>query len=170
MRADLRSVLALAASLCCAQGASAETTPAPSSPVKPFVLDQECVWWLSGDDGQRLRASIEGSYSDEDPVLTVADPVFFRIGESESPRVTLRIDGDRSRKIVLKDWSTHVGTETAMLGMYLTARARRILDGARRIEIAIGGELLLDLPVAAMPSAAELQACVFPKSVRSDTE
>ena len=152
--------------------ASALALATLGAPVKPWVLDPQtgqCDWWLSGPDGSQLHASIGIGGGGEPPVLTIADPVFLRFGEETRPRVVLRANGNPARSVTLESWSSHVGTESAMLGMFLTPRARRVLGGARRMQILDGGKILVDIPLAATPSNAALTACVQPPG-KGDSE
>ena len=144
--------------------------PAPPMPVNSWILEDQvgCDWWISGPDGKQLHASIGIGSGGDPPVLTVSDPVFLRFGEELRPRIVLRANGQASRSVTLESWSSHVGTETAMLGMFLTPRARRVLGGATRIQILSGGKVLIDMPMTATPGKAALDACVQPPNPNGD--
>jgi len=158
-------------------GANAAAPRAPvamaqPAPVKPWTAEGDigCSWWLSGPNGREHHASI-GS-GDEDPVLTVSDKAFLPFLETDRVPLVLRFDGDPKRQASATAWSSSVvGDGERMLGMYLTAAARKALGGARRIEIVHKGKVLADIPLAATPSQAALDACVRPpKTEDSDEE
>ncbi len=140
--------------------------------IKPWVPNAEaaCSWWLSGPNGRELHASI--GQGDEEPVLTVAERAFLPFAETDDVPLVLRFDRDPRREASASAWvSSVVGDGERMLGMYLTAAARKAFGGANRIEILHQGKLLADIPLAATPSQATLDACVRPpKTEDSDEE
>ena len=144
----------------------------PPAPVKPWTDEGDigCRWWLSGPNGRELHASI--GQGDEDPVLTVAERAFLPFAETDTVPLVLRFDRDPRRQASASAWvSSVVGDGERMLGMYLTAAARKAFGGANRIEILHQGKLLADIPLAATPSQATLDACVRPpKTEDSDEE
>jgi len=145
---------------------------ASPAPVKPWVphAEVDCAWWLSGPNGKELHASI--GQGDEDPMLTVSERSFRRFSESQRVPLVLRFNRDRNRQATAEAWvSSVVGNGERMLGMYLGADARKAIGGASRIEIVHKGKVLADIPLAATPSQAALDACVVPpKGEHSDEE
>ena len=154
-----------------AVAASVAIAAAPPAPVKPWVPDASmpCDWWLSGPNGKELHASI--GYGDDDPVLTVSDRAFLPFTEEQDVPVTLRFDRDPKRVATATGWSSSVvGDGHRMLGLYLDARMRRAMGGARRMEILHRGKVLVDLPLARTPSRSALEKCVRPKGRKGDSE
>lgn len=142
---------------------------AASEPVKPWVLENDCSWWLSGPDGKELHASI--GQGDDDPVLTIADRAFLPFTEEERIPVVLRFDGDPKREAPETAWvSSIVGDGERMLGTFLSAEARQAMGGAIRMEVVHQDKVLTELPLAATPSQAELDACVVPPGPKGDSE
>jgi hypothetical protein len=136
------------------------TDLASAGAVKPWEWESSCQWWLSREDGHSLRASIgsgEGTL-----ILTLDDPAFLAFSEEDRPRVDVIFDGDASRTVTAEGWSSHVGDETAMLGLELDADALRKLGGATSLELRHKGRSLFSLPLAATPSQSALEACVPP--------
>ena len=142
-----------------------------TAPVKPWTAEGDigCSWWLSGPNGKELHASI--GQGDDDPVLTVAERAFLPFAETDDVPLVLRFDRDPRREATATAWvSSVVGDGERMLGMYLTAAARKALGGATRIEILHQGKVLTDIPLAGTPSQAELDACVRPPNENSEEE
>ena len=142
-----------------------------AEPVKPWTVEGDigCSWWLSGPNGKELHASI--GQGDDDPVLTVAERAFLPFAETDDVPLVLRFDRDPRREATASAWvSSVVGDGERMLGMYLTAAARKAFGGARRIEILHKGQVLTNIPLAATPSQAELDACVRPPNPHSEEE
>lgn len=105
-------------------------------------------------------------------MLTVSERAFLPFAEDQRVPLVLRFDRDPRRVADASAWSSSVvGDGERMLGMYLTAAARKAFGGATRIEILHHGKLLADIPLAATPSQAALDACVRPpKTEDSDEE
>lgn len=143
---------------------------APASPpVKQWVLENVCDWWLSGPNGKELHASI--GQGDDNPVLTVSDRAFLPFSEEERVPVTLRFDGNPKRESRASGWvSSVVGDGQRMLGLFLNAPARRAMGGARQIQIFHRGKLLVDFPLANTPTRAQLDKCTRPKDQKGDSE
>lgn len=144
---------------------------APAAPVKPWeeVGDVGCSWWLSGPNGKELHASI--GQGDDDPVLTISDRAFLPFTEEMRVPVTVRLNRDRKRSFAATAWSSSiVGDGERMMGMFPDRRARRALGGARRLEVAYAGKVLVDIPLARTPSRAELDRCTRPKGLKGNSE
>ncbi|MEO8141603.1 MAG: hypothetical protein ABI617_02985 [Sphingomicrobium sp.] len=143
----------------------------PLPPVKPWAVDGDvgCHWWLSGPNGKEHHASI--GQGDDDPVLTVSDKAFMPFAETDEVPLVLRFSGDPMREAAAVAWSSSVvGDGERMLGMYLRAPARKAMGGATRIEILHHGKVLADIPLAATPSQAVLDACVVPPNPNREDE
>lgn len=144
---------------------------APAAPIKPWAVDGDigCRWWLSGPNGKEHHASI--GQGDDDPVLSVTDKAFLPFDETADVPLLLRFDGDPRREAAAVAWSSSiVGKGERMLGMYLRAPARKAMGGAKRIELLSNGKVLTDIPLAATPSQAALDACVVPRDARREDE
>lgn len=139
-----------------------------AAPTKPWERESECRWWLSGDDGKKLRASI--GQSTDGVVLTVADPVFKSWSESDLHKVELRFNKDTKRKAVTEGWVSLGGGHASMFGLYLDSDAMKAMDRATLLELRRDGVLAVELPLAGTPSQAELEGCVLPPSEHSDSE
>ena len=131
---------------------------AAASLAKPWDWERQCSWWLSGEDGRELRASI--GQGDEGLVLSLADPVFLEWPEEDRPRVELVFDGDARRQVSVEGWSTHIGTETAIFGLELDTEGIRMLAGATSLELRRDGRSFLKLPLEKTPKEADLEICV----------
>lgn len=145
--------------------------PVVAPPVKPWEVDGDigCGWWLSGPNGREHHASI--GQGDDDPVLTVSEKSFLPFGESDDVPLILRFDRDPKREAAASAWvSSVVGDGERMLGMYLRPAARKAMGGASRIEVLHQGKVLADIPLAATPSQAALDACVRPPNPDSEEE
>lgn len=145
---------------------------APVPPVKPWVVEGDvgCSWWLSGPDGKSHVASIGQG---DELMLSLSHAAFMAWSELERPRVELIFDHDPKRRVVVEGWATHggEGSTSSSFGLYLDAAARRALGGATRLELRRDGKAVIDLPLAATPGQAELDACVPPpKTEDSDEE
>lgn len=160
--------------LLCLLTAAAPPPPkamAPPAPVKPWAVDGDigCHWWLSGPNGREHHASI--GQGDDDPVLTVSEKAFLPFAETDNVALVLRFDGNPKRQATASAWvSSVVGDGERMLGMYLRPAARKAMGGAKRIEILHKGKVLADIPLAATPSQAQLDACVRPPNANSEEE
>lgn len=105
------------------------------------------------------------------PVPTIADRAFVNFTEEERIPVILRFDGDSRREATASAWVNRVvGDGERMLGLYLSAEARRVMSGASRIEVVHSGKTLTELPLAATPSLTELDACVVPPGHQGDSD
>ena len=146
-------------------------TSATAAPVKPWGADADlgCNWRITGPDNKSLVASIEQG---DELMLTLNDPAFLRWSELERPQVELTFDQDRGKRVLVRGWASHADawSTSSMFGLYLDAAARRALGGARRLVMRRGGRPVIDLPLAATPSRAMLDACVPPKDKHSDEE
>jgi len=173
MRLEL---LAMLLTLAATAATAAAPPPAPKAiaqpaPVKPWVphAEADCDWWLSGPNGKEHHASI--GQGDDDPVLTVSEKSFLPFAETDDVPLVLRFDGDPKREAEASAWvSSVVGDGERMLGMYLRPAARKAMGGANRIEILHKGKLLADIPLAATPTQAALDACVRPPNPNSEEE
>lgn len=145
-----------------AAGANITVAPTLLAVVWSKMPETFCIWetTLGSKHGP---GSFAASGDEPDPVLHFDDRVFLAISEEDRPMVTLRADGNGERAVQLESWSTH-GTDSASLGMYLTAEARRALGGAKRIELTLDGRTLLDLPMENFPTQAELDNCFQPNA------
>lgn len=145
--------------------------PAAAPPVKPWVAQAgtDCDWWLSGPNGKELHASI--GLGDVDPVLSIVEHAFLPFAETDDVPLILRFDRDPKREVAATAWSSSVvkGNER-ILGLYLRPEARKAMGGASRIEVLHQGKLLADIPLAATPSQAALDACVRPPNSHSEEE
>ena len=146
-------------------------TSATAAPVKPWVADADlgCNWRITGPDDRSLVASIEQG---DELMLTLDDPAFLGWSELERPQIELTFDQNPGKRVLVKGWATHgvAGSTSSTFGLYLDAATRRALGGARRLVLRRGGRPVIDLPLAATPDAAELDACVPPKDKHSDEE
>lgn len=151
-------------SLCLAASATA-------APVKPWAADADlgCNWRITGSDNKSLVASIEQG---DELMLTLNHPAFLGWSELERPQVELTFDQDPAKRVLVRGWATHggAGSTSSMFGLYLDAAARRALGGARRLVMRRVGRPVIDLPLAATPSVAMLDACVPPKDKHNDEE
>jgi hypothetical protein len=136
--------------------------------VKPWDKESECSWWLSGDDGKRLRASI--GQSPDGVVVTLSDDVFKSWSESELPKVEVQFNKDPKRKYVTEGWVSTGGGTVGMFGFFLNDAGFKAMDRATLLELRRDGKLAVAIPLAATPTAAELKGCVMPPSEHSDSE
>lgn len=142
--------------------AAQASAAAPGAAAKAWKLQPNgCEWLITGEDGRSHVASI--SRGDE-LMLSLTDAAFLGWSESERPRVELVFDGDPERRVFAEGWATHAGegSTSSSFGLYLDAQARRALGGATRMELRRDGKPVFDLPLAATPGQAELDACVPP--------
>jgi hypothetical protein len=161
-RTPIFAVTAVVALAACGQSG-------PAQAAKPWAKEDACRWWLSDADGKSLRASIE--QSSDGLVLTVSDDAFRTWSELETPKVELRFDRDPKRRATLEGWVSLGGGTVGMFGLYLDATARKAMGEATTLELFRDGKLVVTLPLAATPTAAELEACVPPPSTgSSDSE
>ena len=142
----------LAALLSGAAGAVAPATPVGSA-AKPWEAtpDMDCDWWLSREDGHSHRASIDQGSGLS---MGLSDTAFDTWPQSDHVPVLLRFNHDAKRMVTVDAWVTHSDGAPTMIGFILDARARRALGGATRLEVVDHGKTLVDLPLAATPSAA----------------
>ena len=162
--------------LLCLAATAAAPPPAPKAmaqpaPVKPWAIDGDigCSWWLSGPNGKEHHASI--GQGDDDPVLTVSEQAFLPFAETDDVPLVLRFNRNPKRQATASAWvSSVVGDGERMLGMYLRPAARKAMGGATHIEILHKGKVLSDIPLAATPSQAALDACVRPPNPNSEEE
>lgn len=162
---SMRRGLALSLVVSAALAACGPAAP----PAKPWVKEDQCRWWLSGEDGKSLRASIESG--SDGIALTIADPVFKIWSESERPKVELRFNKDDARRASAEGWVSLGGGSAAMFGLFLDAAALKAMGEATLLELSRDGKTVVTLPLAATPSAAELEACIpKPSEYPSDSE
>ncbi len=166
---SLRPILfaAVAGVVLSACGDGAVTARAPEG--KPWVKDNDCSWWLSGDDGKSHRASI--TQGEDGLLLSVSDRAFAAWPEEDRPLVELRFNRDPRRQATAEGWATHGSEGLAMFGLILSEEALRSMAEATMLELRRDGALVVELPLADTPSQAELEACVPPPyDGRSDSE
>jgi hypothetical protein len=163
MRSSALSAVALVALTLCGSAVAA-----PANVVKPWDKESECSWWLSADDGKSLHASI--GQSPDGVVLTLSDPVFKTWSESEFHKVELRFNKDPKRKMVGEGWVSLGGGHAQMFGLFLDAAGMKAMDRATLLEVRRSGVVIVELPLAATPTEAELKGCIMPPSEHSDSE
>ena len=92
-------------------------------------------------------------------MITIDDPVFRSWGDSVGNTVELSTNHS-SRRVHIRDAWTDVVPQLSLLGGYLHAEARRLLGGAKSVQLWRRGELLVDVPLENTPSTKQLNACV----------
>lgn len=145
---------------------------AATPPVKPWAPqgDIGCSWLITGPDGKSHVVSIGQG---DELMLSFDDPAFLDWSEEERPQVELIFDRDPAKRVLVNGWATHggEGSTSSSFGLYLDAAARRGLSGATQLELRRDGRPVIDLPLAATPNLAALEACVPPpKDENSDEE
>jgi hypothetical protein len=159
-----------AAGLAGAEASGAPPTAPAVNAIKPWVPepDMDCDWWVSREDGHSHRASIG---QDDGLSMGLSDLGFDAWPETNQIRVELIFNHDPERRVSVIGWTTHISEAPTMLGFYLDAEARRALGGATRLELLRDGKTIVDMPLAATPSQAELDRCVPPPRTKdSDSE
>lgn len=153
--------LALAAALLAPAGDAAFP---PARPVVPFVEigDIGCHWTMHGAGEKWIRGGL--GQGDDDPVITLVDNAFDRWSDSDEHLIEVSA-GDPARRAPANAWAGNAGGQTpGTIGFYLDAALRQLIGGASSLQIWKDGTPVYNTALAAMPSAAELDACVRPPS------
>lgn len=171
MRSSVSPVL-LAAALVVIGGIVPPAAAGPANPkpaaAKPWVLRDDCYWWLSGEDGKSHRASI--TRGETEIMLSFSDRIFAGWPMEDRPAVELLFDGDFRKRVQTVGWATHGSDGWGSFGVELDAAARRKLAGASSFELRREGRLIMLLSLAGTPDREALEACVPPPKLESSDE
>jgi hypothetical protein len=129
----------------------------------PFTKAAYCTWHAKEPGAIYDRVAIEQG---DHLMIVIQDPVFRSWGDSVGNTVELSTNHS-SRRVRIRDAWTDVVPQLSLLGGYLNANARRMLGGAKSVQLWKRGELLVDVPLENTPSTKQLNACV-PRNSHDD--
>lgn len=133
-------------------------TAAEASAFKPWKQEARCYWVMTYADGVAHRATISGG-DDTGVFLTLVDSdLFYPWPVSDRIPVSLRLDGDPSKTV--QTLANHADEDSSsVLTVMLEQPARKLISSATRLELLRNGQVVLELPMASNPTAAQLEAC-----------
>jgi hypothetical protein len=158
---DLPAYLSALAMLV-AGGAAAEPGPPPARLAVPFVKhgDVDCDWMMRDPRERWIRGSI--GRGDEDPVIGLVDTAFDSWSDGEEHAIEVSA-GDPAHRVPATAWAGNAGGQApGSIGFYMNADLRKLIGGAKSLQIWNGGKPVLNLVFANTPSVEELDACVQP--------
>jgi hypothetical protein len=128
------------------------------SPADAVTLNKigACTWEAREPGAAYDRFSIEQG---DHLMISLHDSVFESWGNSAGNTIELSAN-HAPKRVRIRDAWTDVVPGQAILGAYLYAEARRVLGGAKSMQLWKQGKMLVDLPLVNTPSTKQLNACV----------
>ena len=122
-----------------------------------FERRADCDWVMRGSAKGEVRGSI--TRGEQSPVLHIVDPLFNGWSEVNDPVLALSAGGS-GRRVEALGYVIHSREANSSLSIFLNEKVRRIVGGARQLQIWRDGRPVLNLALANTPSAKALAACV----------